>query len=248
MRDSQSCGRGAIPRWDTYNVVNVLLQGINKNMGISKQQLVDFEWDIIHNYGGLEWTDIHLCELGCQVYKIGGKLTAKKVYLERGVKEHISIDLNGRRGSIPLDLDVDFPKSYHNRFDVVTDYGTGEHVNDQYSLFRNKFLATKHNGLIINALPKVNSWKHHCRYHYNKDIMYDIAEVCGFKILKLDEFSDPTKKRRLVILSAFQKVNDSFPTREEFNESVCIFDNGELKNTGNYYDRRRERQLQNKNT
>ena len=79
-------------------------------------------------YSGLHW-----CELGNQRF---GSVAAKTVYQRKGVI-HTSIDINGLDGAIPLDLDTPIPANMRQKFRVVTNYGTSEHVNNQYSAFKN---------------------------------------------------------------------------------------------------------------
>ena len=58
---------------------------------------------------------------------------AAKVVLEE-CYDHVSIDINGRDGALPYDLNqrIELPPA-----DVVTDFGTGEHVDDFYQLWKN---------------------------------------------------------------------------------------------------------------
>ncbi|MBC7332798.1 MAG: hypothetical protein H5T91_10320 [Synergistetes bacterium] len=99
-------------------------------MGISKS-IWEYERSVL-DLLGLEYEGLKWCELGNQRTDEGK--VAKNIYLSRGV-QHISIDINGRDGALPIDLDKPVPFIFLNQFDVITNYGTIEHVNNQYSVF-----------------------------------------------------------------------------------------------------------------
>ena len=97
-------------------------------------------------YEGLNW-----CELGCQKYtkyNIPAKLMYKKLKVN-----HTSMDINGKFGSIQIDLAKDIPPKFTARFDIITDYGTIEHITKQYGVFKNIHIMCKVGGLMIHALP-----------------------------------------------------------------------------------------------
>jgi hypothetical protein len=84
-------------------------------MGI-KVPSSDFERDSL-NCAGLDYPGLAWCELGNQRIH---RRPANKVYLARGVAKHVCIDLNGRDGSLALDLDQPIPAELQQQFDVVT--------------------------------------------------------------------------------------------------------------------------------
>ena len=45
-------------------------------------------------------------------------------------------DLNGKNGSIKVDL-TKINTQYNNNYNIITDHGTIEHVEDQYMCFKN---------------------------------------------------------------------------------------------------------------
>lgn len=190
-------------------------------MGITAQ-IDELEATVIR-----EW-DIRICELGNQ-YNHVCKKSAKQVYLSRNVKEHVSIDLNGQDGSLPIDLDQPIPESLKNRFDVVTNYGTTEHVSDQYQVFKNINDLCKTNGIMIHALIPLGYWKGHGRYYYSLDFVKSLSQICNYTIVKLEEILAPSRN---LIFVAYKKNN--FADKSTFDQ-LPIVDSGNVKNTGNYH-------------
>ena len=66
-------------------------------------------------------------------------ISTKDWYLSIGFEKYLAIDVNTERDAIAMDLNTDISKQYnfHEQFDLVTDNGTGEHVFNQYTLFKN---------------------------------------------------------------------------------------------------------------
>jgi hypothetical protein len=203
-------------------------------MGISSQELVEYESKAIHEFACLQWEDVSLCELGCQVDNMNGKGgVAKRVYNKRGVKRHVSIDINGGSGSVCIDLDKQIPDNLHGKFNVLTDYGTGEHVNNQYMLFKNKFLLCQKDAVMIHAVPLIGFCPDHGRYYYTEDIMKELADICNFELLDTRVYSNERVVTQKLVFSIFRKTSDDFPTEDEFNRNN-IYDSGATHHTGNY--------------
>jgi SAM-dependent methyltransferase len=103
-------------------------------------------------------TEGKVCELGCKGY---GR--TKDSFTRRGWS-HTSIDLNGLGGALPLDLTdpIDI-KGIGGPFDVVTNFGTSEHVEGQEACWRNIFRLCKAGGYIVCCVPW--NWPKHGKYY-----------------------------------------------------------------------------------
>jgi len=186
-------------------------------------------------YPGLLW-----CELGNQ--RIDRK-PAKNVYLEHGVDAHVAIDLNGKDGAMPLNLDDPVPFLFRDQFDVITNYGTSEHVNNQYQVFKNAHDMCKLNGIIINVVPREGHWPGHCRYFYTEKFVESLRNACGYelvlgKILDQDMYQAP---KNLVAFS-YRKTREGFISPGEFAKVEGLADTGDTSRTGDY----NKRSLKNK--
>jgi hypothetical protein len=200
-------------------------------MGIEKP-IIDYEKQVLQSLG-LKYKGLKWCELGNQ--RINDNEIAKRFYQSLGV-EHISIDLNGEDEALPIDLDKPMPFILLNQFDVITNYGTIEHVNNQYQVFTNVHDMCKKGGLVNHIFPPRGHWPGHCRYYYSEDFVRGLAKACdyhiaGFMILDKDEYIAP---KNLIAVSFIKKENNSFISREIFEHINGITDSGDMNSTGDY--------------
>lgn len=191
---------------------------------------------------GFKWQKIRICELGAQVFRPNPMapekiIAAKKFYIEeKGVLKHISIDLTGSFGSLILNLCRPVPKIMINKFHLITDYGTSEHVNNQYQVFKNVHDMCRVNGMMIHTLPIPNNFKNHCRYYYPKDFFTELARLCGYKILKLEiknAYTPPRPKSDLIFITLLKHNNNDFISKKSF-KNLNLIDTKDISRTGNY--------------
>src|SRR5436190_16986560 len=77
-------------------------------------------------------------ELGSQnlydkEYPVGVQPYASEFYESKGIK-YSCIDLNAENNALQIDLEKKV--RIEQQFDLVTDFGTGEHVRDAYNIFK----------------------------------------------------------------------------------------------------------------
>jgi hypothetical protein len=185
---------------------------------------------------GIIWSQIRICELGNQLNLVRNK-PAKEVYLERGVIEHISMDLNQRDGSLLVDLNEPVEGRFHGGFHIVTNYGTSEHVLNQYQVFKNINDMCALGGIIIHALVLPGNWPEHCRYYYASDFAQKLADLCGYVIIHSEIMSphDIFVPYRDVNFVVFVKNADCFVDEATFKQ-LPIIDTGDNRKMGNYYE------------
>jgi hypothetical protein len=74
--------------------------------------------------------------------------------------EYATVDLDGYRDSIPLDLNSDqVPEHLRQQFDLVVNTGTTEHVANQAQAFRIIHDLTRIGGVMFHEVP-AGSWNH----------------------------------------------------------------------------------------
>jgi hypothetical protein len=74
---------------------------------------------------------------------------------------YAAIDIDGSPESIPLDLNFDdVPKSQKNAYDLVTNYGTTEHVANQMNAFKIAHDLAAEGGVMIHHLPCQGNLNH----------------------------------------------------------------------------------------
>jgi len=190
-------------------------------------------------------------ENGLETYVV-----SKFLFENLGV-EHVSVDINGQDGALTLDLTRDFryqPQSksvnlynnpnakveigeynkYFEYFDVVTNCGTTEHVDNQdghnnYMAWKNLHNLLRVDGLHFSSLPAIGYWPDHCNIYYNCDFFDKLADFCNYKLLyneliaSPDQFISETGKPEPNVRAAFVKTKDSkFLSEEEFNSFVRV--------------------------
>lgn len=188
-----------------------------------------------------DYRNLRICELGNQCMTEFDNthrfLIAKTVYSALGA-EHVSLDLNGRDGALKIDLDCPVPPFLVNHFDIVTNYGTAEHVNNQFQVFKNMHDMTRLGGIILHALPLVGNWPNHCRYYYSLDFVKKLAfwcryEIINLKILDVNMADKKSSNHNAVMVMLYKKGESSFLEKSLF-DTLPIFDSGNMTNMGNY--------------
>ena len=167
---------------------------------------------------GMEYKDISMCELGDQRMKWNKWQTGKKYFEGKGIKEHISLDLNGRRGALAINLSK-IVSDWKNHFDIVTDYGTAEHVKGIYECFCNIHNFTREGGVMIHTVPISGGWKGHSPYHFKDWFFSKLAEENGYKsILNEVRVLPPCRGRvESLVCSVLIKESDTpFISKEDF--------------------------------
>jgi len=159
--------------------------------------------------------------------------TSKLYYESLGVK-HTSIDINGLDGSLPINLDHPIPENLIEQSQVLTNFGTLEHVNNQYMAFKNCHNLVKEKGLFIHAFPRTGHWDNHCRYRYECEFVENLSNLCGYRIIDLHiANTDSYSGRFNMIYAALQKNEKTFISENEFKQ-LKIDDCGDTTYTGNY--------------
>jgi SAM-dependent methyltransferase len=133
---------------------------------------------------GFSLNGLNMCELGNQHIKDGykGFSIAKSYFKSFGVN-HVSIDRNGKDGALPLDLNslIDYKKL--GQFDVVTNMGTSEHVENNNCCFENIHNLCNNGGIMIHLLPAIGT-KHGLR-QYSIQWFEELAVNRRYKIIDL---------------------------------------------------------------
>ena len=124
---------------------------------------------------GIEFSS--MCELGAKRNERG----VYKEHFEREGKKHVSIDLNGLWGSMKLDLTKPIDvEAIGGTFDVVTNFGTTEHVDDQAACWRNVHALVKPGGYLVSATPM--DWPKHGKWYPTEDWYREFCTLNGYVI------------------------------------------------------------------
>ena len=112
--------------------------------------------------------------------------STKDYFCSIGFKDYKSIDINGAYESFQFDLNKNISKTYNfnQKYDLVINNGTGEHVFNQYELFLNFHNLTKIGGIMLNILPFID-WINHGFYNFNPIFFADLAASNNYEIKKI---------------------------------------------------------------
>ncbi len=170
-----------------------------------------------------------ILEMGCQVirHEVGKKLlyegkigkrgiAAKKYFKSIGFK-YVSIDISGCEHSLKIDLRKPIDSKFYNKFDIVTNVGTSEHVlplEGQYECFKNIHLCTKVKGIMMHLLPFPGKRHGHCQIFYTNEFFKTLARLNKYKLILSGEVY-VINKYRLMGFCFIKLENNSFSQDKE---------------------------------
>lgn len=140
--------------------------------------------------------------VGKSMLELGNKKNTKagltyKDYFESVGYRHVSVDWNGEDGSLKRDLRQPLGLG---TFDMVTNIGTTEHVDEQHSVWRNVCEAMRVGSVLLSTTPKPGNWFHHGWHHPHPEFYEKLAELNGLSIERL--FTVGELKRKMVFCRA----------------------------------------------
>jgi hypothetical protein len=128
--------------------------------------------------------------VGTSMLELGNKrkgdLVYKRFFEARGFR-HVSVDLNGRDGALPLDLRKPLGLG---TFDMVTNLGTTEHVSEgawggQVACWRNVLEAMHVGSVLVSITPAPGSYKNHATWYPCPSFFKELAQENGLDVERL---------------------------------------------------------------
>lgn len=132
---------------------------------------------------------------------------AKNMYESLGF-EYSCIDLMEAENCYALDLNFDqVPMEIYNKFDLVTNLGTTEHLINQNNCFKFLHDLTKLNGFMFHNVP-FQGFENHSLICYNPKLFWMIARSNNYKL----HFFHVTrsKKKHLINNDIINNIMDNF--------------------------------------
>jgi len=178
------------PQWKFLNTSLQQTNFLSKNIKLPKAGRILLE----ENYYGK-----NMLELGCQQIRelvrnsLNSKATAKSYFRSIGINI-TSIDIKGCYGSKKVDLRKPIDGSFYNKFDIITNSGTTEHIvplEGQYQAFKNIHLCSKVGGVMIHILPGIGKYYGHCQTYYDYKFFEELSILNNYKLVLME----PIKKR-----------------------------------------------------
>jgi hypothetical protein len=95
--------------------------------------------------------------------------------------EYACVDIDDTPGSIPLDLNFDsVPREQMGRYDLVTNFGTTEHVANQLNAMKIIHDLTAVDGVMIHNVP-LQGFMNHGFVNYNMKFFWMLARSNGYE-------------------------------------------------------------------
>jgi len=119
-----------------------------------------------------------MLELGNK--KTGGVAATYKEWLSSNYDvDHTSVDINGLDGALKLDLREPLDLG---QFDMVTNFGTSEHVSSQEPVWRNIHDACVVDGVMCGATPFPGDWHWHGDWYPTMEFYEQLAELNSYRV------------------------------------------------------------------
>ena len=176
----------------------------------------------------------YLLELGCQELKYAPlkkkiKQEGKKRYSAKSFFKFIgfkcvSVDKVKCFSSIFLDLRRAIPDEFINKFDVVLNYGTTEHIwprKYQYECFKNIHDAAKIGGIFIHIVPGIRKHVGHSRICYSNKFFSELSRLNHYEIIEIDNRLIGYPENTFIGACLIKKENNIFhDSRKEFFKNI----------------------------
>lgn len=153
----------------------------------------------------------------------GGVLgtVSNQYYRQNYGAEMVSIDINGLNGSLKIDLSKAVKdESLLESADIVTDFGTAEHIKNLYQAFRNAFNFGKVGGLLIHANPKTGSFKDHGFHWFDVEFWKRFASAAKLEVVRIGThqvYGPRYDNDGWEVFAVLRKTEKSkFPTKKAF--------------------------------
>lgn len=126
----------------------------------------------------------------------GGLVGTGEQWLRSMGAEVTSIDRNGLNGALPLNLSTQLPAE--KAYDLVTNFGTSEHVmpcdrRGQYHCWLNIHHLCRTGGAMLHAIPHALQSAGHAGlaiWTYSRDFVSHLCGLCGYRLELVSECPD----------------------------------------------------------
>ena len=137
----------------------------------------DLDWFLSHAH-----PPGSILELGNQFLYASTISAAKPFFTGRGF-DHVSIDLNGQDGALPIDLAKPFDLG--RTFDYITDFGTSEHVPNLHRCLANLHHHAHIGTVFFHVNPLTGNWPGHGFWYRDEEFYSAFAKLTGYRLAEL---------------------------------------------------------------
>ena len=185
--------------------------------------ITDFSLGLLDKYLNNQTSVIELGAQNLYSYKYESQPYADVYYTSKGLK-YTCIDYNKENNAIDLDLSI---KQNLDKYEVVTDFGTSEHININkkhdpkafYNCWLNKHNLCVVGGIIINENPKTGNWQGHGYNYVTQEFYIELAKLNNYEILEIGEHPAMNNTENgWNIYCVLRKTQDKFMTLTAFKK------------------------------
>lgn len=151
----------------------------------------------------------------------------KELFRSKKITDVKTLDLFDPKADYRLDLNLPIPKTLHNKFNLVVDIGTIEHVFDTAQVIKNYTKLVELKGYLL-LITCVNGYFDHGLHIFNPEMIMDVLKINGFEIIYNKyisntgaEITDPSINRDILIFLVTKKkrnVNFVVPQQTYWKE------------------------------
>jgi hypothetical protein len=156
--------------------------------------------------------------IGCQnLYNAENYGQVAHTFFEKAGHTVRSLDILGCQGSEQLDLREDL--KFSPDFDMVTDFGSKEHIDGGlYQPFKNMHDACRIGGVMIHENPRYGHWPLHGQHYFSEEFYIELATQCRYQILELcEEGAMSNWTTGVNVCCVLIKQEEKFIEKEEFD-------------------------------
>lgn len=158
-----------------------------------------------------------IIELGDQLMDIGPEtqfMRSDEYYRWKHGLTITSIDIHGKNRVNKQDLSTVLDLKI--QADLVTDFGTIEHVKDLYNALLNAHNLCKEGGIMIHSNPKEGTYEGHGHHFFTQKFWHEMAAFSGYEVISIYEQKPYSEENTDVeVVAVLRKGKNEFPTREE---------------------------------
>lgn len=142
-----------------------------------------------------------------------------------------SVDWNGT-ADVSEDLSKPVKNPFLSDFDIVTDFGTGEHVGSLYHFLKNAFGFLKVGGIAIHANPKTGHFpghqlegQKHESHHFIPEFWSAYAKAAKLELVEArDQAAYGNTETGVEVYAVYRKTeNSKFPTKAAFTKIMKAY-------------------------
>ena len=167
-----------------------------------------------------------ILELGCQTFRGSIRKEMNSHSVRHSAKKYfnsigiicLTVDIKECLESLKIDITKPIDSFFHNKFDIVINSGTTEHISSkegQYQTFKNIHSCCKVEGIMLHFVPDfIRERKKHGYFNYSDIFFKNLSELNNYKIIDIERYD--RKEGDFYWGTCFKKIeNNKFTTEKE---------------------------------